>query len=244
MNPPPLPPDLPPDLPPLLATRPKRKIPLLGRLAIIIVGLFLALIAFRVIEGVMHPNKNPPQRRPGVAEFTEAAKLTISARRGVGQGNVDEARVLAKELSTRLKIARSELITRTKERDPNLPLTNEEFVVFCQLNEGACAFIVHVPELRRYTSEAKELIAIAAYVSAAEVLNTAKMGQVQKLAVVTRGNMFFDQGWIGSYQLGIEEPLDSAEKLTVTATDVPALVPLFAPSETEAAASSGDQPDA
>ena len=110
-------------------------------------------------------------------------------------------------------------------------LTKGDFLVFCQMNEDSCAFLIHVPELRRYTSSAKESIAELAYTTAAKALDSAQKPSIRKLAVATRGNMLYDRVLLGDYSFQSKDPLSNAQKVADEGVLAPPLYPFFAPKQ-------------
>ena len=135
-------------------------------------------------------------------EFREANQEIIAGHASAGFGNNAEARVLAEEYSKSLKVFRDKLLTKG---DPTAIGSLEgDFLTYCQLNDDSCVFLVHVPELRQFTDEAKKTITDMAWVNAqgvvAQGLIEAKVKRPPKTVVVgVKGLMLYDAILIGDY---------------------------------------------
>lgn len=124
------------------------------------------------------------------ALFDSANRKITSNKEGIAHGNSPEAEKLAAEFSSKLKMLREVGIEKSKKRA--VSLSGGEFITFCHLNEGSCAFLVHVPELRKYTDEAKDFIAEAAWGVAQHCVATLPE-KPQKVAVGVRGFALYDR---------------------------------------------------
>lgn len=211
-------------------SRPKQS--LFERLMIAVAILFVAFLCFRVVQFALHVKDHPLPRQAGAEELSQAAKLIVGSSRGVSHGNTAEARALAEEVSRGMKIVRLTMFEGGNPDSIDMQLlTKGDFLVFCQMNEDSCAFLIHVPELRRYTSSAKESIAELAYTTAAKALDSAQKPSIRKLAVATRGNMLYDRVLLGDYSFQSKDPLSNAQKVADEGVLAPPLYPFFAPKQ-------------
>jgi hypothetical protein len=227
MNPPPLPPAPPPR--PSLGAAP-RKSGLFARVMIVVGILFVAFMVFRVVQFAVHMKDHPVKREAGMEELSEAARLIVGSSRGIVHGNNSEARKCAEELSRKMQIIRQTMFEGGNPNSIEMKvLTKGEFLVFCQLNEDSCAFLIHVPEMRRYTDSAKESIAELAYVAAAGILDSAEQRGVHQLAVATRGSILYETLLIGDYSFESKNPLSHTQKISPKGVLAPPLYPFFAP---------------
>ena len=201
----------------------------------IVVGiLFVAFLVFRVVQFAIHVKDHPVKREAGVEELSQAVKLIMGSSRGVAHGNNAEARKYAEELSRKMQDFRQTLFEGGNPKSIDMQLlTKGEFLVFCQLNRDSCAFLIHVPEMRRYTDSAKESIAELAYVAASRILDSAEKRDIHKLAVATRGSILYDTLFIGDYKFESENPLSRAQKMAPEGVLAPPLYPFFAPKRDE-----------
>ena len=179
-----------------------------GRVA---VGLVVAFLAFRIYQAVIvfpKMKREPRAATPGYEELLAADKLIVSNRHGVANGNTPEAKKLAAMVSREMRVLREAMFEKGKS---DLMLTGGDFLVFCELHETTCAFLLHVPEMRRFTSEAKASMMDLAYNVACEALDELEGTHPRRLAVGTKGNMFFDRVLIGDFTPNDEEPLKRAK---------------------------------
>ncbi|MCF7788767.1 MAG: hypothetical protein K9N47_21765 [Prosthecobacter sp.] len=131
------------------------------------------------------------QQRPGHAAFLAANDLVAGSSQGIAHGNSPEAQELAKALSSRLKEAR-EMGIDSRKSAPIVSLTHGQFLTYCLLTKDSCVFMVHVPELRKYSSEAKDFITKAAWVAALDITQP-HQADLRKLAVGLRGVLLYDR---------------------------------------------------
>jgi hypothetical protein len=139
--------------------------------------------------------KAPP--RPGQTEFRSAEN---HIRRGgtPAAGNSAESVPLAGQMSRMMKILR-DLGVEKSEKSSALD-AKDEFRTYCWLTETKCVFLVHVPELRRFSPEVKEMLGRAAWNSAQGILSTHNAGKPgMQLAVALRGIAAYDRVLIGNY---------------------------------------------
>jgi hypothetical protein len=124
--------------------------------------------------------------------------------------------VLAADFSRALKDARQELFTRGFPIDL-LDFSKGHFMTWCELHDGGCAFIVHVPGLREFEHgltakvDARRLLAQAAWKTAQGVVashHAATPGM--ELAVGLRGAALYGPimlGYVKAEGAGPEEGL-------------------------------------
>lgn len=126
----------------------------------------------------------------------------MGASNGAAHGNSEEAKKLAQEFSDALLRLRDENFTGGN--DKGMKLTRGMFLVCCELNPGSCAFVVHVPEFRSFTKDAKEGLADLAWMSAQETA-AKHIGPQGELAVGLKGVMFYGAVMTGTCD---SEPLN------------------------------------
>jgi hypothetical protein len=124
------------------------------------------------------------------ALFDSANRKITTDNDGTAHGNSPEAKKLAAEFSSKLKTLREVGIEPSKKR--SVSLSGGEFITFCHLAEGTCAFLVHVPQLRKYTDEAKDFIGEAAWGVAQHCVATLP-DKPKKVAVGIRGIALYDR---------------------------------------------------
>jgi hypothetical protein len=104
-------------------------------------------------------------RTPSLAALEAAERNILSDNRGVAHGNIPEAEDMAREFGESLTRLFNLFFERSEGRS-GLSLSGDKFVTHCQLGDGTCAFLVHVPSYRKFTREAKESLADIAWTTA------------------------------------------------------------------------------
>ena len=156
--------------------------------------------------------------RPGEQEFDKADAEIDSYQGTTAFGNSPAAIVLAQQFSETLKAAREELFTRGLGIEL-FESTEGEFLTYCELHDGECAFIVHVPRLRHFEKnftekvDARKLLAQAAWLSAQKVLRANHAGKIHmELAVGLRGINQYGPMMLGYYMENLNSPEDGIVK--------------------------------
>ena len=153
------------------------------------------------------------------ARLREAELAILTSSRGIAQGNSPEAQLLAKQFAADMQTLRETLFTK---RDRGLSLTNDQFVTYCELHEERCAFVVHVPDYRKFEDEAKESLAALAWTVAQRTAAT-KLKPGASLAVGLKGTLLYGAVMVGQVQT------DGDEQMEELADDRDALLAFFAP---------------
>jgi len=141
---------------------------------------------------------------PGKREF-EAANKAIDFNHGTTAfGNSSKATAVATRFSAEMKQFREAQFEGGKKN--GFSTSEHEFMSYCDLRTNQCVFLVHVPELRRYTSEAKLSMCVLAWETAQRLLRERKLGQPgMKLYVGVRGVLFYERVTIGNYLPDLSE---------------------------------------
>ena len=125
------------------------------------------LLLFGLFE-VIKLGRPPSASTPGMAQLREAGD-TIGGHRASGYGNEDKAQQLATEMSSFMKTFRDKYYTHLKRQ--SVRDEDDEFRTYCQRREGQCAFLIHVPELRRFDLKAKQSLSQGAWIFAQKLLD-------------------------------------------------------------------------
>ncbi len=199
----------------------------LFRVALVAVPvLFIALIAYAVYnvdtgERSERTSVVTPAG-PGAAEF-ETANRPLNINHGtVAFGNSTKAQEVAAQFSKAMKARREAEFTAGKKGA--ISMSKGEFLTHCELRDDRCVILVHVPELRRYQSEAKETMAYLAWETAQSVLKEKGVGKDKmSLVVGVRGVLLYDRVMVGKY---VDDPkqLESSIKETETESGGKALL--------------------
>lgn len=181
----------------------------------------------------MLPTPSRIAERPGAAELRMAASAIGTDREGHALGNSAAARRLAERFATAMETLDEKVFTQTNAK---IKLSGGHYVTWCELHEGKCAFVVHVPEYRRFTSDAKKLLEELAWATAQKVA----LGELvpgDELAVGLKGVVFYGSVTVGKL---VEE--DAEQGVHLRGTDGDALIPFFVKPAEAAADSPSDTP--
>ena len=77
-------------------------------------------------------------------------------------------------------------------------ISKGEFLTYCQLNADSCVFLVHVPELRRFTIDAKKSMCTLAWANAQSILKARINSPPRTLAVGVKGAVLYESIMIGN----------------------------------------------
>ena len=174
--------------------------------------------------------------RPGENEFSQASDQLDSYKGTNAFGNSPAAVRMAAEFAATLKVMRATHFTPGSKIEI-LESTKGEFVTYCELHEEECAFIVHVPELRRFEKnftekvDARKLMAQAAWMSAQTVLKAHHAENPRmELAVGLRGIGQYGPIMIGYYVKDATKPDEGLIKYLDDGAQTHFLWPFFGPS--------------
>lgn len=187
-----------------------------------------------------------PKQDPLRAALNAAESKVFSDNDGVASGNGLNAEAMASQFATAMKNFREQAITKSKS---TFKLSGGNFVTHCEFHPGRCVFIVHVPELRNYTDDAKELMATTAWQVANQIASE-RMNDGDALGVGMRGALLYSDVMVGKVSrsgggpathtkdnddlLPFFDPLPSATPIApVSPTDEPDAI-ILGPTEEEA----------
>lgn len=107
----------------------------------------------------------------------------------VASGNSEQAQAIAATVSSGLQKLQQEMFTGASFNHEG-----DEFLTHCRINEAEIVFLIHVPNLGDYESEAKELIRALCWNTPQAVLAGAgeEFTAGKKLVVGIRGNFLYD----------------------------------------------------
>lgn len=158
-------------------------------------GLILGIVTIVVGIGFfvfMAKNASRPQ-----SPFVEAQSKIVSDRsREIGHGNTPEATEIAKQIAIEMKSIRDIAIDGEESK---FSLSGGKFLTFVQLNAESAGVTIHVPNLRNYEEDAKQLIAEAAWAIVQIKLAESQLPDQAKLVVATKGYMLFDKIYSGKH---------------------------------------------
>jgi hypothetical protein len=165
---------------------------LIRRLAWGVVALFILFGVYGVYKVAQAGSRL--SKRPGEAHFRSATSQ-LGTGRPTASGNGAAATRLAAGMSQLMKQERERNFAAT-ERKSSLD-ASDEFRTYCHLQSGQCVFLIHVPELRRFTEAAKQELGEAAWFYAVGLLG--KSSDRLRLAVALRGIATYDRVLTGEF---------------------------------------------
>ena len=166
----------------------------LGYLSLLLTAGLFAFGAYWSGRSGNEPAADIP-RQPGESELLNVESQIISDSDGYALGNSEEARDLARAFADRMKELDETLFTQT---DATIKLSGGEYVTWCERRDGRCAFVVHVPEYRRFDDEAKDILAQLAWITAQQTAADS-LEPGEKLAVGLKGILLYGAVIVGEY---------------------------------------------
>ncbi len=129
----------------------------------------------------------------GAARFRLANGQINSSDGEVGFGNSEEAIKLARAFSEQIREMREDLFTK-REKPAKFSLTGGKFLVYCHLDGDRCVFLVHVPDLRKFDSDAKKFLGMLGWSTVQSVVTKSELPtKPTSLALGMRGIMLYDR---------------------------------------------------
>ena len=122
--------------------------------------------------------------------FERANHAITSSQKGSVHGNTEQARELATEYSGLMKGLSEAAFTGGGQGI--VSMTDGEFLVYCQVNEGkSVALLVHVPQLRQYKDDVRDTLANLSWKAARTLLKATGIPDDVELAVALRGTLLY-----------------------------------------------------
>lgn len=196
---------------------------------------FLGFVGVSVFTAMQSTSRAKQQEAPRTAKaaLENVETQTLTDNRGKGQGNTPGARVMAERFATLMEEVHKDAFTKT---DAKFKLSGGHYVTWCERREGTCAFVVHVPEYRRFTSDAKKSLDELAW-TAAQLATQGELEPGDRLAVGLRGVMLYGSVMVG--KVGSDGTIGPVQSLEAEGSS---LYPFFDP-ENSTPAGSGKSPD-
>jgi hypothetical protein len=221
------------DLPPILPSTPppvpssKPGLPLLVKVFLVFLALLMAYMAVQAIRFVSYARQHPRQSPPGEAAFRDANRKIISGP-APAYGNTRPAEDLAEEFSTRVQAARAEFFTKGSGDHSLLgTLAKGRFFTYCRLDTNACVFLIHVPELRHFTPEAKAALGDIAWTTGQELVRKQVSPPPRRLVVGVKGELWYDPILIGDYVPELKTPADGIKTRASGIDEMELFYPFF-----------------
>lgn len=134
--------------------------------------------------------------QPGQSEFEAASsKIATSSAGARASGNTEAARSRAEKVAALMTALDRELFAG-HDKDRVFTRT-DEFMVHCQHGAEGVAFLIHVPQFKRYRDEVRETLVNAAWAAARTATRDLEEGAPLKLGVGLRGGLLFGATAVG-----------------------------------------------
>jgi hypothetical protein len=116
----------------------------------------------------------------------------------VAFGNSSSAIAVASDVARSMKVLRELGFEGGKKN--GLSMSKHEFLTYCDLRDGQCIVLIHVPELRRFTTGAKDSLATMAWGRTQAALRQHNLGTPgMKVVVGMRGIALYDRVMSGQF---------------------------------------------
>lgn len=186
------------------------------RVALIAVPVLLIALLMMMLAVGASESSRPSRTRSAF----EAANDQISAYHNqTAFGNNDKAVAIAGEISRGLKVIREAAFEGGKKN--GLSISRHEFLTYCELREGQCIVMVHVPELRRFKADAKDSLATLAWGMTQSALRRQNAGAPDmKVLVGLRGIALYDRVLTGAYVADAAVPGNGLKETVKDGRDV------------------------
>ena len=128
---------------------------------------------------------------PGKAAFKVANRLIDSDKGTTAYGNTPDAEKLAFVFSEMVMRGREMGVQKAKKKSV-ISLSHGKFLSYCRINPDSCVFMVHVPDLRKFSDDAKRFMVGLAWTVASKqaVLLTPRP---KRVVVGVRGAFLYDE---------------------------------------------------
>ncbi len=167
---------------------------------VLLLGLMFSALVF------LPKPQNVPVAKPldpnSPSERLKAAERAISTdNAGIAHGNSKEAKALAEKYAKTMKTLREAFFTKSKG---GLSMSGGNFVTYCELHDGRCAFVTHVPEYRKFEGSAKDSLAEIAW-EAAQMTVADRLDEGDELGVGMKGSLLYGKVMVGRVTIGGDE---------------------------------------
>ena len=154
-------------------------------------------------------DKGTSSSGPGSSAFDAANRLITSDKGKEAYGNTPDAEKLAAEFAELVKLGRKMGVQAATKS--TFSLSKGKFLTYCRVNPDSCAFMVHVPDLRKFSQDAKDLIAYIAWATAMDAARSLDP-QPKHIAVGIRGAFLYDTVTVGNIVAEDVDAEDGVEK--------------------------------
>ena len=126
---------------------------------------------------------------PGEQAFAAASSRILTYQGEEAIGNDAEARRLAERFGYLLSVMRKAAFTKGKEGAPSL--SEGHFLTYCERRADSVLFLVHVPELRRFTKDARDALLDISWMCARQATEELRSERDLRLGVGLKGALLY-----------------------------------------------------
>lgn len=174
-----------------------------------VMACFATVESFKKSSAELLSEYTPKASSPAATAFHEANNLIDMDKGKTAYGNTPAAEKLAEAFSQMVMMGREMGVEKTKKKS-RISLSHGKFLSYCRINPDSCAFMVHVPDLRKFTEDAKRYMVEMAW-SVASLHAAELKPRPKRVAVGVRGAFLYDEV--------VEGPVPDAKTLAASETD-------------------------
>ncbi|MBN8419725.1 MAG: hypothetical protein J0L73_12470 [Verrucomicrobia bacterium] len=152
---------------------------------------FATVKSFQTPRDELLSELKPKVSTPASRAFEAANDLIDMDKGKTAYGNTPDAEKIAEVFSQMMMVGR-EIGVQKARKKPRISLSHGKFLSYCRINPDSCAFMVHVPELRKFSEDAKRYMVGMAWTAAS--LHAAELNpRPKRVAVGVRGAFLYDE---------------------------------------------------
>lgn len=156
-----------------------------------VIACFATVESFKKPADELLSELTPKASSPAATAFKEANNLIDMDKGKTAFGNTPDAEKLAEAFSQMVMMGREMGVEKTKKKS-RISLSHGKFLSYCRINPDSCAFMVHVPDLRKFTEDAKRYMVEMAW-SVASLHAAELTPRPKRVAVGVRGAFLYDE---------------------------------------------------
>lgn len=165
------------------------------------IGKIVLLVGILLLIGylVMKPGEPEVPKSPAQIAYEQANSLIGSSRGESGNGSTPEEKAAATIMAAGAAAFRDMTIEKSSGRSRGIfqnvakAADAKGFTAYCKRKGDEVLFLLHVPDLRKFTDGAKEQMAENAWAAALQAVSTMPDPKPKKMAVATRGILSYDR---------------------------------------------------
>jgi hypothetical protein len=172
-------------------------------------GIACSLLAVGVVTFIFIKSKDAADNAPPPTALEAAKKNVVSARTITSHGNTEEAKAMAESVAQKMQMMHDTMIVATKGNK-----TTDQYAVHCELHEKTCAFLIFVPDYRKFEDDLKnDMDELAWSVASGVAQSSGKLNAADaELCVGLKGLVMFGSIMTGGISDELPKKTSSNEK--------------------------------